>query len=152
MMEIVCRKTPMRLWNSGIGQPSLVARSHIAILPMLMPRGWSSKRTQRKPAITGRLRHAAMGGGVTARHNLGVFEMNAGNMNRAMKHFMISASYGYDDSLKEIKTGFSDGHVTKDDFEKSLRAHKESKDEMQSDQRDEARRLARSWESLNSQS
>ncbi|KAL7528794.1 hypothetical protein ACHAXR_002640 [Thalassiosira sp. AJA248-18] len=90
----------------------------------------------------------AMGGDAAARYNLGVFEVNAGNMNRAMKHFMISASYGYDDSLEEIKTGFSDGHVTKDDFEKALRAHKESKDEMQSDQRDEARR----WHSLNSQS
>ncbi|KAL7531961.1 hypothetical protein ACHAXR_004333, partial [Thalassiosira sp. AJA248-18] len=41
---------------------------------------------------------AAMGGDVLARHILGVFEGKAGNMNRAMKHFMISAAYGYDDS------------------------------------------------------
>ena len=30
------------------------------------------------------------------------------------------------------------GHVTKDDFEKTLRAHKEAKDAMKSDQRDRA--------------
>ncbi|KAL7528426.1 hypothetical protein ACHAXR_002441 [Thalassiosira sp. AJA248-18] len=61
-------------------------------------------------------------------------------MDRAMKHFMISAEFGCDDSLKEIQNGFSNEHVTKDDFEKALRAHKESKDEMQSDQREAAQR------------
>ncbi|KAL7526374.1 hypothetical protein ACHAXR_001457, partial [Thalassiosira sp. AJA248-18] len=90
----------------------------------------------------------AMGGSVASRHNLGVFELDTGNMNRAMKHFMISSGFGDDDSLKGIQNGFSDGHVSKDEFEKALRAHKESKDEMQSDQRDEVRR----WQSLNSQS
>ncbi|KAL7540297.1 hypothetical protein ACHAXR_010007 [Thalassiosira sp. AJA248-18] len=81
---------------------------------------------------------AAMGGCETSRYNLGAVEEEVGNMNRAMKHFMISAGFGHDSSLKEIQNGFSDGHVTKDDFEKTLRAHKESKDEMQSDQRDAA--------------
>ncbi|KAL7536563.1 hypothetical protein ACHAXR_008266, partial [Thalassiosira sp. AJA248-18] len=83
---------------------------------------------------------AAMGGNVAARHNLGTVEWNTGNMNRAIKHSLISAACGCDNSLKRIQRGFSDGHVTKDDFEKALRAHKECKDEMQSDQRDEARR------------
>ncbi|KAL7524228.1 hypothetical protein ACHAXR_000482, partial [Thalassiosira sp. AJA248-18] len=35
----------------------------------------------------------AMGGDVLARYNLGIVEGKAGNMNRAMKHFMISAAY-----------------------------------------------------------
>ncbi|KAL7533064.1 hypothetical protein ACHAXR_005015 [Thalassiosira sp. AJA248-18] len=83
---------------------------------------------------------AAMGGDVLARHNLGEFEANAGNKKRAMKHFMISAELGSDNSLKTIQNGFSEGLVTKDEFEKALRAHKESKDEMQNDQRDAARR------------
>ena len=81
---------------------------------------------------------AAMGGDVDARHNLGVFEENAGSMDRAMKHWMISAGAGDDDSLKEIRQCFMNGHATKDDFEKALRAHKEAKDEMKSDQRDAA--------------
>ncbi|KAL7523195.1 hypothetical protein ACHAXR_000068, partial [Thalassiosira sp. AJA248-18] len=62
------------------------------------------------------MERAAMGGDAIARHILGVEEGKAFNMNRAMKHFMISAVFGDDDSLKEIQDGFSDGHVTKDDF------------------------------------
>ena len=78
---------------------------------------------------------AAMGGSVTARHNLGAIEGNAGNMNRAMKHFMISAAAGHDESLKEIQRCYLDGHASKDDFEKALRAHFDAKNEMKSDQR-----------------
>ncbi|KAL7525316.1 hypothetical protein ACHAXR_000950 [Thalassiosira sp. AJA248-18] len=84
----------------------------------------------------------AMGGDVTARYKLGLDEWNEGNMNRAMKHFRISAELGHDESLKEIRNGFSDGRVTKDEFEQAcLRAHKESTDEMQSDQRDAMRHI-----------
>ena len=81
---------------------------------------------------------AAMGGDVDARHNLGSFEGSAGNYDRAVKHWMISARAGLDESLKEIQKCYMKGLVTKDDFEKALRAHKEAKDEMKSDQREEA--------------
>ena len=37
---------------------------------------------------------AAMGGDVTARHNLGVLEKRAGNEQRAYKHYMIAAKAG----------------------------------------------------------
>ena len=81
---------------------------------------------------------AAMGGQIEARYNLGYIEAQVGNMTRAMKHFMISAGAGDDDSLKKIREGFMNGHATKDDFEKALRAHKDAKDEMKSVQRDAA--------------
>jgi hypothetical protein len=81
---------------------------------------------------------AAMGGNVCARHNLGCMEGRAGNMDRAMTHLMIAAGAGCDASLKKIRECFLDGHATKDDFEKALRAHKEAKDEMKSDQREAA--------------
>ena len=81
---------------------------------------------------------AAMGGDVQARHNLGVLENNADNMDRAVKHWMISAGAGFDESLTAIRDCFLDGHVTKDDFEMALRAHKEAKDEMKSEQREAA--------------
>ena len=81
---------------------------------------------------------AAMGGEPAARFNLGVFEERTGNMNRAVKHWMIAASAGLDESLKEIRQGYVNGHVTKDDLEKALRSHKEAKDEMKSDQREAA--------------
>ena len=79
---------------------------------------------------------AAMGGDITARHNVGNLEYNAGNMNRAMKHWMIAAGAGYDSSLTAIRQMFLDGHATKDEFEKALRAHKEANDEMKSEQRE----------------
>jgi TPR repeat protein len=77
-------------------------------------------------------------GDVEARHNLGVNEGNAGNIDRAVKHFMISAIAGLDESLKEIQKCFMKGYATKNDFENALRSHKESKDEMRSDQREAA--------------
>ena len=82
---------------------------------------------------------AAIGGNVDARHSLGVWEGKAGNMKRAVKHFMISAGAGHDDSLQKIRECFMRyGGATKDDFEKALRAHKEAKDEMKSDMREAA--------------
>ena len=49
---------------------------------------------------------AAMGGHVIARHSVGAFEAQAGNMSRAMKHWMIAARAGYDDSLANIRQGY----------------------------------------------
>ena len=87
---------------------------------------------------------AAIGGDVEARHNLGVTEERAGNMERAIKHWMMSAGAGYEISLTEIRKGYMNGHLTKDDFDKALRAHKESKDEMKSEQREAAAAFAAS--------
>ena len=81
---------------------------------------------------------AAMGGHLRARYNLGVLEGDIGNHHRAAKHFMISASAGDDESVKAVQDGYRDGIVTKDDFEKTLRAHQKSKDEMKSEWRDHA--------------
>ena len=51
---------------------------------------------------------------------------------------MISSGAGYDESLDNIRQCYLEGHATKDDFERALRAHKEANDEMKSDQRDAA--------------
>ena len=84
---------------------------------------------------------AAMGGDAHARHNLGCSENDAGNMNRAVRHWMIAAAAGHDDSLGKIRECFLRGYATKDDYEKALRAHKEAKDEMKSDQRAAAAKI-----------
>ena len=81
---------------------------------------------------------AAMGGHVDARHNLGVFEGRAGNMDRALKHYMIAAGCGYTDSLEKIKQMFMNGDATKDDYAKALRAYQANLVEIKSPQRDEA--------------
>jgi len=79
---------------------------------------------------------AALGGVSIARYNLGSYEVEAGNIQRGMKHFIISAMAGHDMSLDMIKKGYTTGDVTKEDFARALRAHKEAVDEMKSAERD----------------
>ena len=81
---------------------------------------------------------AAIGGNIEARYNLGVGEENAGNMNRALKHYMIAAGCGYNDSLKNIQELYTNGHATKDDYAKALRAYQAYSVEIKSSQRDKA--------------
>ena len=82
---------------------------------------------------------SAILGNESARHILGEIARNDGNTEHAMRHFMISVKSGLDTSLEEVKRGFVEGLVTKDDFESTLRGHQASKDETNSDQRDRAK-------------
>ena len=84
---------------------------------------------------------SAMEGIVTARHNLGVNEENAGNFDRALKHYMIAVRGGHTKALKEIKDMFMNGHVAKDHYANALRSHQAYLNEIKSDQRDEAAAL-----------
>ena len=81
---------------------------------------------------------AAIRGNVNARYNLGLDEEDAGNMNRALKHYMIAAGGGLDNSLKAIQTLYTNGHATKDDYAKALRAYQAYLAEIKSTQRDKA--------------
>ena len=81
---------------------------------------------------------AAMNGSVHARHNLGSFEVQDGNHQRAFKHYLLSASAGYKISLDMVKHGFMNGHVTKEQYANTLREYQKSQDEMKSDTRDKA--------------
>ena len=81
---------------------------------------------------------AAVNGHVKARHNLGCMEGQAGNHQRAMKHFAISACVGCKESLDSVKGGFMHGLVTKDEYANTLREYQKSQDEMKSDARDKA--------------
>ena len=81
---------------------------------------------------------AAIGGNVAARYNLGWIEERAGNMGRALKHYMIAVERGHDPSLKKIKEFYMNGHATKDDYAQALRAHQKYIDGIKSAQRDEA--------------
>ena len=81
---------------------------------------------------------AAIRGNVNARYNLGFMEVRAGNMNKALKHYMIAAEGGDNDSLKEIQKLYTNGHATKDDYAKALRAYQTYLTEIKSTQRDAA--------------
>ena len=79
-----------------------------------------------------------MGGDTDARHNLGVYEYNKGNMDRVIKHHMLAAGGGDNDSLKKIQEMFMNGEITKDDYTKALQAYQAYLSEIRSPQRDEA--------------
>jgi len=78
---------------------------------------------------------AAIGGHDGCRTMLGNIEKKAGNMDLAMKHYMIAASAGNDNSLKKVGEGYKGGYVTKEEYAKTLRAYKTSEDEIKSEER-----------------
>ena len=81
---------------------------------------------------------SAVNGDAKARHNLGAEEKDAGNMERALKHFMIAVECGISASLDTIKRLYMNGHATKEDYAKALQAYQSYLDEIRSDQRDDA--------------
>jgi len=90
---------------------------------------------------------AAMKGNVLARNFLGFFELGEGNVERALKHFMFAIAGGCAGTLREIRLEYmstantiEEGHrrITKEAFEKAMRAYQTYLDEIKSPQRDEA--------------
>ena len=81
---------------------------------------------------------AAMSGDVSARYNLGGMEIKAGNIDRAMQHFILSARAGDKGSLDVVKKGYKNDIVPKDEYANILRAYQSRQDEMKSDERDKA--------------
>ena len=57
---------------------------------------------------------AAMGGHVNSMFNLGMLEKNEGNMNRALKHYMIAVGCGHDLSIEKVREFYMNGRATKD--------------------------------------
>ena len=81
---------------------------------------------------------SAIGGCTQARYNLGNMEVETGNMDRALRHYMIAAENGDNDSLKTIQRMCKDGRATKDEYAKALNAYQAYLDEIKSDDRDNA--------------
>ncbi len=88
---------------------------------------------------------AAIGGHPNARHNLGMWEQYNGSMERAVKHFIIAANLGYDDSLQKLKEYYTQGVVSKADFAAALRAYQAALDATRSPQRDAAAANLPQW-------
>ena len=86
---------------------------------------------------------AAIGGDLSARHNLGGLDNQADNPHRATKHFVLAARAGHEEALGMVKQGFMGGIVGKDEYANTLRAYQKSVDEMKSEARDKAEQLLR---------
>jgi TPR repeat protein len=81
---------------------------------------------------------AAIGGHPQARHNLASYEAKNGNMEKAVKHWIIAANLGYDESMKTLLSFYKLGYITKEEYGATLRAHQAAIDATKSSQRDNA--------------
>jgi TPR repeat protein len=79
---------------------------------------------------------AAMAGHETARCNLGCNEAQSGNMERAVKHWIIAASAGCYNAMNNMLVAFYKGLVSRDEIDSTLTAYNNSCAEMRSEARD----------------
>jgi len=84
------------------------------------------------------LERAAIGGNPDARYDLGIAEWHKCRHARAVKHFIIAAKLGHDDSLRSLKDCYRKGLVSKEDFAAALRGHQAADDATKSPEREEA--------------
>ncbi|EJK72079.1 hypothetical protein THAOC_06430 [Thalassiosira oceanica] len=82
---------------------------------------------------------AAMHGHVLARYNLGAIERKKGSHNRAVRHFMISAKMGHENSVENMKNYFMGGFATKEQYAEVLKGYQDAVEETKSHDRDEAK-------------
>ena len=83
----------------------------------------------------------AMKGRIRSRHCLGIDEFNNGNDELAVRHWMISAKMGFEDSLDEIKDMFMNGLASRAQYAEALRGYQNAVEEMKTPQREEAKRV-----------
>ena len=84
---------------------------------------------------------AAIGGHLTSRYNLGVHERKNNRVERAIKHFKISAQLGHDDSMNMLWHEYQRSNISKNELELVLRKHHNAVEEMKSRDRKEASRI-----------
>ena len=83
------------------------------------------------------LEEAAIGGHPSARFLLGREELlNNLNAERAVKHWIISASQGQNQSIKALMDAFKGGFISKEVLETTIRAHQAALDATKSPQRE----------------
>jgi hypothetical protein len=81
---------------------------------------------------------AAIGGHPYARHNIAIRDKDNGNMERAVKHWIIAANLGYGESMKALLLSYKSGYITKEEYGATLRTHQVAIDAMKSAERDNA--------------
>jgi TPR repeat protein len=79
---------------------------------------------------------AAMAGHEVSRCNLGVLELDSGNLERAIKHWKIAASAGCFESMHHMRKVFEQGLVSRESINSMLKAYNNSCVKMRSEARD----------------
>ncbi|EJK68018.1 hypothetical protein THAOC_10858 [Thalassiosira oceanica] len=86
---------------------------------------------------------AAIQGDIESRNSLGVNEINNGNYERAVKHFLIAAKMGNEVALGNVNKMFANGLATREQYAEALKGFQDSVDEMHSQERDEGTTVCR---------
>jgi hypothetical protein len=110
------------------------ARAHFNLSQMYYD-GLGVERDEKKQLY--HLERAAIGGHSMARHNLGCMEERHGNMDRAIKHWIIAANLAYELSLEALQNAYRKGLVSKEDFTEALRGYQAAIEAAKSPQRKE---------------
>jgi hypothetical protein len=110
-------------------------------LSLMFNLGYSVEKDMGK--VVYHLEEAVIGGHPTARYNLGRHEWRNGNIERAVKHWVIAATQGDDESIKMLMGSFKKGMVSKEDLAAALRAHQVAVDATKSPQREAAEEYRR---------
>ncbi len=84
---------------------------------------------------------AAIGSHPHARHNLGCYEEEVDNIERAVKHYIIAAKVGHEKSMELLWGYYSAGNITKEGLDSTLRAHQAALVATKSSQRKKAEEL-----------
>jgi len=84
---------------------------------------------------------AAISGDPSSRYSLGCHEGGNGRYDRAVKHWIIAANLGDDDSIEKLKEMYKCGYVIKEDFASALRGHQAAVDATKSPQRELAGKI-----------
>ena len=106
------------------------------ILAVMYQEGKDVEKDEKKEVY--HLEEAAIAGNPRARHNLGCHESERFKYERAVKHWIIAANLGHEDSMHNVKEAYRSGLVSKEDFAAALRGHQAAIDAMKSPQREEA--------------
>jgi hypothetical protein len=125
-------KSAFEYWTKAAELGDIVAHYKLSILYWL---GGGVEKDERKKVY--HLEEAAIGGHDLARHKLANIEYENGRHDRAVKHWIIAAKLGDDDSLNALKLGYKEGKVNKEDFAAALRAHHAAVVATKSPQREE---------------
>ena len=117
----------VELWKKAVELGSDLAHYNLGFA---FTDGLGVKKDEKKALYHYRL--AAISGNLFARYNLGILARKSNQGGLAIKHWVIGANAGHDESLAAIKNCYQRGYVDKDVFAKALRAHKLVSDETNS--------------------
>jgi TPR repeat protein len=90
------------------------------------------------------LEEATIGGHPNARFDLGCIEGRNGRIERAVKHLVIAANQGHDESVEMLRNVYAQDTISKENFAAALRAHQAAVDATKSPQREVAEEYYRS--------